>query len=84
MKANGWNLPISHFMTPGKLTVSLGTGKAEADWEEAELHYQDLETSQDWQSAASLLATVLQRKRLKRRPIEPRERPAVPREWPII
>ena len=26
MKANGWNLPIIHLMTPGKLTVPHGTG----------------------------------------------------------
>ena len=26
MKANGWNLPISHLMTPGKLPVPPGTG----------------------------------------------------------
>ena len=33
---------------------------AEADWEEAEVHFQDWETSQDWHYSASWLATVLQ------------------------
>ena len=35
---------------------------AEADWEEAEAHYQDWETSQGWQSSSSWRATVLHRR----------------------
>ena len=48
-------------MTPGKQTVLLGTGIPKNDWEEAEAHYRDWETSQDWHQSTRWFAKELSR-----------------------
>ena len=61
MKANGWKpTDISPYDT-WQVDSCSSDWNAEVAWDEAEVHYQDWETHQDWQYSSSWLATLLQR-----------------------